>query len=125
MKEIIKANYPFEKQEISIKNAREHFEKLGQKYKVELIADLEAKGEKNVSVYKSDSFVDLCSGPHIDSTWEINPEAFALTKISGAYWKGDEKNQQLQRIYGVVFENEKELEALQKQYREQIINNPE
>ncbi|HOX10662.1 MAG TPA: threonine--tRNA ligase [Candidatus Moranbacteria bacterium] len=109
MKEIIKANYPFEKQEISIKNAREHFEKLGQKYKVELIADLEAKGEKNVSVYKSDSFVDLCSGPHIDSTGEINPEAFALTKISGAYWKSDEKREQLQRIYGVVFAQKKEL----------------
>ena len=109
MKEIIKANYPFEKQEISIKNAREHFEKLGQKYKVELIADLETKGEKNVSVYKSDSFVDLCSGPHIDSTGEINPEAFALTKISGAYWKSDEKREQLQRIYGVVFAQKKEL----------------
>ena len=109
MKEIIKANYKFERAEISAKEANSDFEKLGQDYKLELISDLEKAGEK-ISVYKSGPFIDLCSGPHIDSTGEIDPEAFKLTKISGAYWKGEEKNKQLQRIYGVVFKSKKELD---------------
>ncbi len=118
MKKIIKANHPFEQEEISVKNAREHFTKLGQNLKIELINDLEKEGEKNVSVYKTGNFVDLCSGPHLDSTGEINPEAIKLTKISGAYWKGDEKNKQLQRIYGVVFESKKELDEYFKMMEE-------
>jgi len=109
MKAIIKANYPFDKEEISAKNALEHFKKAGQDYKIELIKDLEKEKAKNVSVYKTNGFVDLCSGPHLDSTGEINAEALKLTRISGAYWKSDEKNKQLQRIYGVAFENKKEL----------------
>lgn len=109
MRQIIKANYKFEKEDISAKNALEHFEKLGQKYKVELIKDLEKAGEKKVSVYKSDSFVDLCAGPHLESTGEIDPDAFQLTRISGAYWKSDEAREQLQRIYGVAFKNKKAL----------------
>lgn len=109
MKEIIKANYPFEKKLISIKEALDHFEKANQPYKIELIKDLEEKREKEVMVYKSGPFVDLCSGPHLESTGEINPEGLKLTKISGAYWKGDENNIQMQRIYGVAFENKKEL----------------
>ena len=120
MKEFIKADHKFERAEISIAEAKKDFEKLGQNYKVELIDDLEKDGNKKVSVYKVNSFVDLCSGPHIESTGKINPKAFALTKISGAYWKGDEKNQQLQRIYGVVFENEKELEEYKLQQAEAI-----
>lgn len=110
MRAIIKANYPFERAEISAAEATKDFEKLGQDYKLELIKDLEAAGEK-ISIYKTNSFVDLCSGPHLESTGEIDAQAFQLTKISGAYWKGDEKNPQLQRIYGVAFENKKELKA--------------
>ncbi|MCD6149247.1 threonine--tRNA ligase [bacterium] len=114
MKKIIKANYPFEKAEMLADEAIKHFEKAGQNYKVELINDIKNKSqvpsyELQVTSYKTGSFIDLCSGPHIDSTGEINPNAFKLTKISGAYWKGDEKNKQLQRIYGMVFETEKEL----------------
>ena len=120
MKEIIKADHKFEKQEISVDDAKQHFEKLGQNYKVELINDLEVAGEKKVSVYKSGNFVDLCSGPHLESAGKINPKAFALTKISGAYWKGDAEKAQLQRIYGVVFENEKELEEYKIQQEEAI-----
>lgn len=118
MRAIIKENYPFEKQEISAENAHEHFEKLEQIYKVELIDDLEAIGKKSVSLYKSGNFVDLCSGPHIDSTGEIKPDALKLTRISGAYWKGDEKKQQLQRIYGVVFAQKKELKEYMTQQEE-------
>jgi threonyl-tRNA synthetase len=109
MKRLIKEDLPFEKMEMAPKNAVNHFSELGQDYKVELIKDLEAKGEEKVSVYKTGSFVDLCSGPHIGSTKEIKADAIKLTKISGAYWKGDEKNKQMQRIYGVAFFSKDEL----------------
>lgn len=118
MKEIIKANHAFERAEISTQEAIEKFSQFDQKFKVELINDLEKAGEKTVSIYKSGHFVDLCSGPHVDSTNKINPEALALTKISGAYWKGDAQNQQLQRIYGVVFETKEDLENYKKQIEE-------
>ncbi len=110
MRAIVKANHPFERAEISVTEARTDFEKLGQYYKVELINDLAESGNDKVSVYKSGPFVDLCSGPHLDSTGEIPADAFRLTKISGAYWRGNEKNKQLQRIYGVAFESKKELD---------------
>jgi threonyl-tRNA synthetase len=118
MKAIIKANHPFEKADISIKDALADFKKLEQIYKVELINDLEKEGEKKVSVYKTGHFVDLCAGPHLDSTGEIPADAFKLTKISGAYWKGSEKNKMLQRIYGVAFESKKELEEYLKMMEE-------
>lgn len=108
MREIIKANHPFERAELSAEDAKANFEKLGQTYKLELIADLKKAGE-NISVYKSGHFIDLCAGPHLDSTGEIKADAFKLTKISGAYWKADEKNKQMQRIYGVVFQSKDEL----------------
>lgn len=118
MKEFIKTDNKFERAEISVEEARKDFEKLGQNYKIELINDLESAGEKKVSVYKSGNFVDLCTGPHLESSGEIDPKAFALTKISGAYWKGDAEKTQLQRIYGVVFENEKELKEYKIQQSE-------
>jgi threonyl-tRNA synthetase len=108
MREIIKVNYSFERAEISAAEAKADFEKLGQSYKTELIADLEKKGEQ-ISIYKSGHFVDLCSGPHLDSTGEIPIDAFKLTKISGAYWRGDEKNKQMQRIYGIAFSSKDAL----------------
>jgi threonyl-tRNA synthetase len=109
MRQIIAANYPIEKAEMPIKEALEHFQKLHQNYKVELIKDLEKAGEKKVSVYKLNSFVDLCIGPHLDSAGEIPADAFQLSRLSGVYWKSDEKNKQLQRIYGLAFGNKKEL----------------
>lgn len=114
MREIIKANYPFEKAVISVKEAKDKFKELGQSYKVELIEDLEKEGEKEVTVYKAGQFVDLCTGPHIDSTGEVKNDTFKLTRISGAYWKSDEKNKQLQRIYGVVFKSKAELDKYLK-----------
>lgn len=110
MRQIIKSNYSFEREDISVESALEHFEKLNQTYKVELIKDLEKAGEKKVSIYKTDGFVDLCAGPHLESTREIPADAFKLTRISGAYWKSDESREQLQRIYGVAFENKKALD---------------
>ncbi len=105
MKEIIKTNHAFEKAEVAVDEAMKKFKELDQTLKQELIDDLHKQGNETVTIYKSGNFVDLCSGPHIESAGKINPKAFALTKISGAYWKGDASNKQLQRIYGVVFED--------------------
>lgn len=110
MRALIAENHPFERIEIPLEDARARFEKLGQTYKVEIMDDLRARGEHNVSLYKSGDFVDLCTGPHIDSTGEINPAGLRLTKISGAYWKGDAARDQLQRIYGVAFTTADELD---------------
>lgn len=110
MREIIAANHPFLRVEIPIKTAKEKFSSIGQVFKEEILSDLQAQGEKTVSLYESGPFVDLCRGPHLDSTGEIPSDAFALTRISGAYWKSDEKREQLQRIYGVAFENKKSFE---------------
>lgn len=132
MKRIIKANFPFEREEIFADNAIKHFKKANQPYKVELIKDISTgltvypdrsilskeKKSSRVTIYKTRNFVDLCTGPHLDSTGEINSDAIKLTKISGAYWKGDEKNKQLQRIYGVVFESKKELDEYLKNMEE-------
>ena len=118
MKKIIEKNYPIEKAEAPIEKALDDFAKAQQGYKVEIINDLKKEGNERVSVYKIDGFVDLCSGPHIDSTGEIDPESFKLQRISGVYWKSDEKNKQLQRIYGLAFENKKELDKYLKRIEE-------
>lgn len=118
MKAIIKAGHAFERAEISIEEALEKFKELNQIYKLELIDDLHKAGNEKVSIYKSGHLVDLCAGPHVASTKEINPKALALTKISGAYWKGDADNKQLQRIYGVVFETKEELATYKTQQAE-------
>ncbi len=104
MRELIKQNIKFEKKIVSKVGAKKLFK--NQPYKLELIKELKIK---NATIYKSGDFVDLCAGPHVRSTKEINPGAFKLTKIAGAYWRGDEKNPMLQRIYGVAFNTKKEL----------------
>ncbi|KKP67936.1 MAG: Threonine-tRNA ligase [Candidatus Moranbacteria bacterium GW2011_GWE1_35_17] len=118
MRAIIKEKHSFERKEISIEEALEHFTKLNQTYKIELINDLQSAGETSVSIYKSGHFTDLCKGPHLDSAAEINFQAFKLTKISGAYWKANEKNIQMQRVYGVIFSDKKELKEYLKQQEE-------
>ncbi len=135
MKEIIKSNEKFERQEVQLDEAIEVFEKSSQKYKVELLNDLKNHGttvakeigneqlgtdnvEKvtSVSLYKTGIFLDLCRGPHLENTGLAG--SFKLTKVSGAYWRGDEKNAQLQRIYGVAFENDDELNNYLEQQEE-------
>ncbi|MDD2753064.1 MAG: threonine--tRNA ligase [Candidatus Portnoybacteria bacterium] len=109
---IIGQDLPFEKSEADAKEAIKLFKKAGQPYKVELIEDLaKNEGAENVSLYKSGPFVDLCRGPHIESAGKIKPDAFKLLKISGAYWRGSEKNKMLQRIYGTAWESKKDLAA--------------
>lgn len=104
MREIIKKNLPFERVEISKKDAIDLMEKAGEKYKVEILKDI---GGDSVSMYRHGAFMDLCRGPHLSKTGEI--KAFKLLSIAGAYWRGDENREMLQRIYGTAFPTEKEL----------------
>ena len=117
MKQIIRGNHPFEYKEVTAEEAKQIF--ADQPYKLELIEGLEKGGvdedgnpseEKvTISIYTQDGFTDLCRGPHVASTKEINPKAIKLLNVSGAYWRGDEKRQMLQRIYGTAFEKPEEL----------------
>lgn len=113
MQEIIEENQKFTKKNITKLAAKKLFK--GQPYKLELIKELTGK---TVSTYTSGSFTDLCKGPHVKSTSEINPKAFKLTRIAGAYWKGDEKNKMLTRVYGLAFNTEKELQDYIKMMQE-------
>jgi len=106
MREIIARKEKITRKEISTKEALALFK--DNPYKVEMIKDLAEKGEKTVSTYTNGKFTDLCKGPHLESTSEIR--AVKLLKISAAYWKGDEKNKSLQRIYGIGFKSQKELD---------------
>jgi len=116
MKNIIKKDYKFEKAIVPIAVALKEAKKNKQNYKADLIQDLINQGEKEVSFYRINNFTDLCRGPHVKSTRDIG--AFKLTSIAGAYWRGDEKNKMLQRIYGVGFLTQKELEEYLKMLEE-------
>ena len=99
---------------------------MHQDFKVELLRDLKTRGTtavaelddanlvgdsvNEVSVYKTGAFTDLCRGPHVTNTREIDPESFRLTRVSGAYWRGNQAREQMQRVYGVAFDTKKELE---------------
>jgi len=117
MRQIIGGNYKFVRREVSADDARQEFK--DQPYKIELIDGLDKGGvdeygnpinEKPViSFYTHDSFTDLCRGPHVEHTGKINPSAFKLMSIAGAYWRGDATKPQLQRIYGTAWKNDKEL----------------
>ena len=109
MKKLIKQNIEFKKKIVSKEEAKKIFK--DQPYKLELIKELPGK---TVTTYQNGEFVDLCKGPHIKSTGEINLQAFKLTKTAGAYWKGIETNPMLTRIYGVAFETKQELEKYLK-----------
>ena len=104
MQEIINKNYPFEKKEASLAEIKKMF--VDNQYKVELAEEFKKAGD-NLTIYQDGDFADLCRGPHVKSTGVI--KAFKLTKIAGAYWRGDSKNKQLTRIYGISFPTEKEL----------------
>ena len=113
MNEIIKRNVKFERSELTKKDANALMQEKNENYKIEMMDDIE--GDK-VSFYKNGEFIDMCRGPHIDSTGQV--KAFKLLKIAGAYWRGDEKNAMLQRIYGTCFESQKELDDYLKRIEE-------
>ena len=107
MKEIVASDYPFIREEMPREKAMELFRQKGEDYKVELINDLPADVSV-VSIYKDGDYTDLCRGPHIPSTGKI--KAFKLLSVAGAYWRGDERNKMLQRIYGTGFADRQALE---------------
>ena len=109
MAKIIKDNLKFERSVLKRDEAIKFFENMGEPYKVELIRDLP---DAEVILYKEGDFVDLCKGPHIDSTGQI--KAFKLLSATGAYWRGSEKNKMLQRIYGTAFATKEELDSYLK-----------
>ena len=107
MKKIIRSDKEFKRIEVSRDEAKKMF--AGQKFKLELL-DAIPEGE-TVTVYNQGAFTDLCRGPHVASTKELNPDAFKLLSIAGAYWRGSEKNEMLTRIYGTAWSSAKELRA--------------
>lgn len=110
MNKIISKDLKFTRQEVSRKEALKLMSEKNEYYKIELINDLDEN--EQISLYTQGDFTDLCRGPHIPSTRFI--KAFKLTSVAGAYWRGDEKNEMLQRIYGVAFATKKELEKYEK-----------
>ncbi|MDI6734724.1 MAG: threonine--tRNA ligase [bacterium] len=105
MKEIIKADLPFEKQVMAKDEAKKFFQQRNEIYKVELLDEIE---DDAVNLYQQGEFIDLCRGPHVENTGVI--KAFKLISIAGAYWRGNEKNPMLTRIYGTCFETKEELD---------------
>jgi threonyl-tRNA synthetase len=116
MREIVAANQPFEAGEMSRDEARRHWEKLGEKYKLHFLSQI-PEGAR-VTTYKNGPFLDLCRGPHLQSTGEL--KAFKLTHVAGAYWLGSERNEMLQRIYGTAFATQAELEEHLKRIEESL-----
>jgi threonyl-tRNA synthetase len=124
MRGIVQGKHEFKKKVVSAEEAKKIF--ADQPYKLELIEGLEKGGfdeygeplkeKPEISIYQHDTFVDLCRGPHVESTKEVKQDAFKLTSIAGAYWRGDENNKQLQRIYGTAWENNAQL----KEYLHQL-----
>ena len=118
MRQIIAGGHPFVKKAVSAEEARQIFK--DQPYKLELIEGLEKGGfdeygqplaeKPEISIYQSDTFTDLCRGPHMETTRQINPAAIKLMSIAGAYWRGDEHNKMLTRLYGTAWKTAQELE---------------
>jgi len=114
MKKIVAEDYKFERIDIERQEAIQKLKEMGEPYKVELVEDLPE--DAPISFYQQGEFVDLCAGPHIPSTKKI--KAFKLTSLAGAYWRGDEKNKMLQRIYGVSYPKKSMLDEYLKRIEE-------
>lgn len=109
MRELVDADYPIVREVWDKDQAIETFKKIGEDYKARIIDDIIPPGEA-ITVYKQGDWFDLCRGPHLPSTGKL-PKAFKLMKLAGAYWRGDSKNEMLQRMYGTAWANEKDLKA--------------
>jgi len=125
MKKLIQKKIPFEYYELPSDEAIAHYKKIGNEFKIELIEDLKKEGITKVGFYKMGDFIDLCKGPHVGNTGDIPVDIFKLDKTAGAYWRGDEKNPMLTRIYALAFNTKEELaqfiatreEALKRDHR--------
>ena len=134
MRALVQSKLDFERIDMPILEAKEFFQKANQGFKVQLINDIEKFGTTKadeilnaehtvssqlsavsspdkVSLYKTGKFIDLCRGGHVENTSQIRTDAFKLDKVSGAYWRGDQANPQMQRVYGLAFETKEELDA--------------
>jgi threonyl-tRNA synthetase len=109
VKELVKTDYNVVKKMTPIKEARRAFVDRGEDYKVELIDDLIEKGEESVGLYHHEEYTDMCRGPHVPNTRVMR--IFKLQRVSGAYWRGDSQNKQLQRIYGTAWNDKKDMRA--------------
>lgn len=124
MKQIIKQNQKFEQYDLSFEDAKDYLSSQWEEYKVEMAEELFAKWHKTISFYKNimqngeSSFIDMCSGPHVDNTNKIDANSFTLEKIAGAYWKWDASRKMLTRIYGLAFDTKEELDAHVKMLEE-------
>lgn len=117
MNDVIKRDLPIVKEDWSSEKAIETFGKMGEKFKVEIIQDLKTtQGTETVSVYHQGEWFDLCRGPHVQKTGQV--KAIKVMSLAGAYWRGDEKREQLQRVYATAFTNKKELETHLNQLEE-------
>jgi threonyl-tRNA synthetase len=114
MQEIVKRDLPIRREELSRDEAIATFDKIGEKYKVEIISAI--PGDETLSMYRQGDWFDLCRGPHVPSTGRVG--AFKLMSVAGAYWRGDNKNAMLQRIYGTAWADKDQLEAHLKQLEE-------
>ncbi len=109
MRRIIRADAPLVREEWSRERVRDYFQAQGETFKAEWVMELPA--DEVISMYRTGGWIDLCRGPHLASTGKLDPDAFKLTRVSGAYWRGDQRNPQLSRIYGTGWLNRKQLEA--------------
>ena len=109
MRKIIGQRQPFVASKRSVAEAVEHLKGRGEDYKVEYCLELAEKGESEIGFYVNGPFEDMCAGPHVNHTGEIPADCFAIDTLAGAYWRGDEKNKQLTRVYLLAFENKDEL----------------
>ncbi len=116
MQEIIKKNFPIQKKVLSIEEGKKLLKDKGYKYTLELAQDLQNDGHKKITFYQQGDFINMCQGPHLSSTGKINLKSFKLVKVSGVYWRGDENNKMIQRIYGIAFLTPQEL----RQYEEML-----
>ncbi|HQL34736.1 MAG TPA: threonine--tRNA ligase [bacterium] len=118
MTHLVKQNLEFTRTEKNIEEALAWARAEKDPYKEEIISDLKEKGETTVSFYTVGQFTDLCRGPHVENTKEIKPHSFKLDKLAGAYWRGDEKNKMLTRLYGLAFDTKEELDEYLKMMAE-------
>ena len=109
MRRIIARDEPLVREVWTRERVRAHFEEQGETFKAEWVMELPA--DETITMYRTGDWVDLCRGPHLASTGKLDPQAFRLTRVSGAYWRGDQKNAMLSRIYGTAWLNRKQLDA--------------
>lgn len=114
MRRIINAKQPFERRDVPAPELIAELKAQGAVYKAEMATDFHADGNDTLSVYTIGPFADMCEGGHVEHTGELPVDAFKLDSLAGAYWRGDENNPMLQRVFGLAFENKKELKAFQE-----------